>query len=71
MIPGELADALRDAALTGAFEALAPSHRDEYARWVAEAKRPETRARRAAKAVEMIRHRRTGAGPSRYRSSDG
>jgi uncharacterized protein YdeI (YjbR/CyaY-like superfamily) len=37
------------------FEALAFSHRREYARWIGEAKRPETRDRRAARAVEMLR----------------
>jgi hypothetical protein len=38
-----------------AFDALAYSHRKEYARWVAEAKREETRERRVAEAVEMVR----------------
>ena len=53
-VPAEL-----DAALSGdaraAFDALAASHRREYAEWVAEAKRPETRVRRAERAVEMLR----------------
>jgi uncharacterized protein YdeI (YjbR/CyaY-like superfamily) len=31
------------------------SHRKDYADWIEEAKRPETRERRVAKAVEMIR----------------
>jgi hypothetical protein len=38
-----------------AFDALAYTHRKEYARWVAEAKREETRERRVAEAVEMVR----------------
>lgn len=38
-----------------AFDALAYTHRREYARWIAEAKREETRERRVAEAVEMIR----------------
>jgi uncharacterized protein YdeI (YjbR/CyaY-like superfamily) len=38
-----------------AFEALAFTHRKEFARWIAEAKREETRDRRVAQAVEMIR----------------
>ena len=45
VIPPELAEALdADAAAKAAFEALAPSHRREFAEFVAEAKRPETRA---------------------------
>jgi uncharacterized protein YdeI (YjbR/CyaY-like superfamily) len=54
--PAELAEALAaDAAAKAAWEALAPSHRKEYARWVAEAKRPETRRARGAKAAAMLR----------------
>lgn len=37
------------------FDALAFTHRREYARWVGEAKKTETRARRAQRAVEMLR----------------
>ena len=48
-VPAELAARLRtDLEAKDAFEALAPSHRREYARWVAEAKLPQTRLRRAA-----------------------
>ena len=55
-IPTELADALAaDGAAKAAFEALAPSHRREYAEHVAEAKRPETRERRAAQTIERLR----------------
>ena len=36
------------------FEALAPSHRKEYVRWITEAKKPETRAKRVGEAVAMI-----------------
>ena len=54
-IPAELAATLHsshDAEL--AYQALSFTHRKEYARWVAEAKRPETRKARAAKAIEML-----------------
>ena len=48
-----------DAALSGdtraRFDALSFTHRREYAEWVAEAKRPETRERRAAQTVEKLR----------------
>lgn len=55
-LPGELVAALDgDPAVRAAFDALAVSHRREYANWVAEAKRPETRQRRAGRAVEMVR----------------
>lgn len=55
-IPAELAEALAaDASAKAVFEALAPSHRREHADHVAEAKRPETRKRRAAQTVERLR----------------
>ena len=38
-----------------AFERLSFTHRREYAEWIAEAKRDQTRERRAAKALEMLR----------------
>jgi uncharacterized protein YdeI (YjbR/CyaY-like superfamily) len=38
---------------------MAFTHRKEYARWIDEAKKEETRARRVAQAVEMIRTGRT------------
>ena len=36
------------------FERMSHNHRKEYIRWVSEAKRPETRARRARQAVDRI-----------------
>ncbi|MEN3359954.1 MAG: hypothetical protein V7637_3936 [Mycobacteriales bacterium] len=55
-VPAELAAALAaDAAAGDLYEALAFTHRREYATWVGEAKKAETRERRAAKAVEMLR----------------
>lgn len=42
-----------------AFDGLAPSHRKEFARWVAEAKRPETCDRRVAETLTMLREGRT------------
>jgi uncharacterized protein YdeI (YjbR/CyaY-like superfamily) len=38
-----------------AFEQLSFTHRREYATWIAEAKKEETRERRAGKAIEMLR----------------
>lgn len=59
-VPPELAAALAaDPAAKAAFEGLASSHRKEYAVWVADAKREETRQRRVAQAIEMLREGRT------------
>ena len=55
-VPPELVEALQaDPAAQAAFEALAPSHRREYAEFVAGAKRPDTRLRRAAQTVAELR----------------
>lgn len=56
-MPAELRDAL--AGHPGAkahYDRLAPSHKRAYAEFVAEAKRPETRARRAQQTVERLAH---------------
>lgn len=37
------------------FESLSYTHRKEYCRWITEAKKGETRARRLEKAVEMLK----------------
>src|SRR5581483_7479217 len=55
-VPEALAGALAgDDAAREVFDALSFTHRKEYAQWIAEAKRDETRERRAAKALEMLR----------------
>jgi hypothetical protein len=55
-VPPELAEALAgDAAVAAAWDALAPSHRRDHARHVAEAKRDETRRRRAAQVLDQLR----------------
>lgn len=55
-VPPELAEALAgDAAAATTFAAFPPSCRREYCEWVAEAKRPETRARRVVEAVQWMR----------------
>jgi uncharacterized protein YdeI (YjbR/CyaY-like superfamily) len=54
-IPPDLCAALDDApAAAATFARFPPGCRREYVKWVAEAKRPETRARRVAQAVEWI-----------------
>jgi hypothetical protein len=54
-LPGDLVDALAaDPAGRAAFDGLAFTHRKEFARWIAEAKRDDTRRRRVAQALEML-----------------
>jgi hypothetical protein len=54
-VPPALADALSaDREAKAVYDALAFSHRKEYAQWIAEAKRAETRARRVEKALQML-----------------
>ena len=54
--PADLAAALVAAPeVEAAFAVLSFTHRREYVRWIEEATRPETRARRIAKAVELLR----------------
>lgn len=53
--PAELSEALNGApAARAAYDALPPSHRREYDRWITEAVKPETRRRRAETAIERL-----------------
>jgi hypothetical protein len=45
----------RDDEARTAFESLSYFHRKEYADWIVEAKREETRRRRVAKTLERLR----------------
>ena len=55
-VPEALASALRaDDTARAAFDALSFTHRKEYARWITEAKRPETRDRRVTQALDRLR----------------
>jgi uncharacterized protein YdeI (YjbR/CyaY-like superfamily) len=59
-VPAALQRALgADDAARAAYDALAHSHRKEFARWIDEAKREETRERRVSSALEMLREGRT------------
>jgi len=54
-VPEDLAAALdADPQLRAAFDKLPYTHRKEHVRAITDAKRPETRARRIAAAVEML-----------------
>ena len=48
-----------DPAAKSAFDSLAFTHRKEFCRWIAEAKRDETRDRRVSQALEMIKAGKT------------
>jgi Bacteriocin-protection, YdeI or OmpD-Associated/Domain of unknown function (DUF1905) len=55
-VPPDLAEALAgEPAAAATFDRLSFSHRREYVQWITEAKRPETRARRVADALERLR----------------
>ena len=55
-VPVALSRALeQNHAAKAAFAGLSYTHKKEYARWISEAKREETRKRRVAKAVVMLR----------------
>ena len=58
-VPPDLRNALEaDPEANAAFEKLSFTHRREYVEWIAEAKRPETRARRVAGTVDGVRQGR-------------
>lgn len=53
-VPAELAARMKKAGVLPFFESLSFTHRKEYCRWIADAKKDETRARRLAKALELL-----------------
>jgi Bacteriocin-protection, YdeI or OmpD-Associated/Domain of unknown function (DUF1905) len=61
-LPTELVEALdSDPRAKATFDSMAFTHRKEFARWISEAKREETRRRRLGQALEMIRAGRTSS----------
>lgn len=56
-VPADLAAALSAAAASAGWSQLAYSQQKEWARSVSEAKKPETRARRVAAAVDAVIHK--------------
>jgi len=59
-VPEALANALAgDSEARAAYDRLAYTHRKEFARWVDEAKREETRRRRVTQALELLRQGKT------------
>jgi Bacteriocin-protection, YdeI or OmpD-Associated/Domain of unknown function (DUF1905) len=62
-VPAELQAALdRYPPAADAWHALAPSHRNEHAAFVAEAKQPATRERRARQTIDRLPGTKRGAG---------
>jgi hypothetical protein len=54
-LPAAFAALLKKEKLREVFDALSYTHRREYVRWITEAKKDETRARRLAQSAEMLR----------------
>jgi hypothetical protein len=55
-VPDALAKALAgDDTARAAYEGMSFTHRKEYARWIEDARREETREKRVAQALEMLR----------------
>jgi Domain of unknown function (DUF1905)/Bacteriocin-protection, YdeI or OmpD-Associated len=54
-VPPAFKTLMKKAGVLTFFEGLSYTHRKEYCRWITEAKKDETRVRRLAKAVEMLR----------------
>jgi uncharacterized protein YdeI (YjbR/CyaY-like superfamily) len=50
----DFTSALKAAGLADFFAGCTSAHQNEYSKWITEAKRPETRQARIAKAVQMI-----------------
>ena len=54
-VPAPFEELMKKEGLLSFFEQLRFTHRKEYCRWITEAKKQETRSKRLAKAIEMLR----------------
>jgi bifunctional DNA-binding transcriptional regulator/antitoxin component of YhaV-PrlF toxin-antitoxin module len=54
-VPVALAQMMKKEGLLAFFESLSYTHRKEYCRWISEAKKEDTRAKRLDKAVVMMK----------------
>ena len=54
-VPVSFEKLMKKEGLLPVFEKLSYTHRKEYCRWIAEAKKEETRLRRLEKAIEMLK----------------
>lgn len=57
-LPEDFAAALKSASLAAFFADCTSAHRREYLKWIAEAKRPETRKARIERAMQMLSEKR-------------
>jgi hypothetical protein len=57
-VPSDLAEAMEEAGVREAFDSLSFTHRREHVEAITGAKRPETRQRRIARVVELLRQGR-------------
>ena len=55
-VPARFQQAMKKAGVEPIFDCLSYTHRREYCRWIADAKKEETRLHRIEKAVEMLRN---------------
>jgi|WetSurMetagenome_2_1015567.scaffolds.fasta_scaffold217629_2 hypothetical protein len=61
VVPDDLAMALKeDTTAREFFDELSYTHRKEYVRWIESAKKEETRVKRVAKTVEMLKDKKRG-----------
>lgn len=61
-IPPDFTDALKSAGLDDFFSDCTHAHQREYLKWINEARRPETRQTRIAKAMQMLVAKRAEEG---------
>lgn len=54
-VAAELRDAMQSGGVLHFFDSLSYTHRKEYCRWISDAKTEQTRRRRLASAVEMLK----------------
>ena len=54
-VPVEFERLMKKEGVFDSFDRLSYTHRKEYIRWITEAKKEETRLRRIAKAIEMLK----------------
>jgi len=54
-VPAQFEKLMKKQGLFPFFEKLSYTHRKEYCRWITEAKKEETRAKRLDKAIEMLK----------------
>ena len=57
-IPADFNEALEKAGLGAFFAECTAPHQGEYLKWLGEAKRPETRAKRIQQALKMLSDKR-------------